>query len=316
MKFNTSYIKGILLVLLSALCFSISGTLQALAPNGANPFVITEMRMLIGAIFLYFWCRAFKKLPSSYKNLPWKSLLICAFFLLVGQLCFFTGMANIGVAAGAVISIGSAPIFAAIISRIFFKISPPSAWYAATLLAIAGVALINGTDINQSRLFYILILLTDGLTYAAYITFSSKLSEKLDSEAAVMLILAIIAIALSPLLFFFPVSWTYSSLNGILSCLSLGIFTGGMAFAFLTSGARLVSPAVASTLCLAEPLGAVCWGIFLLKEDASVTTLLGIASVLLSICVLVFFAKNPERSSSTKKAKAEQPQFSSGISKV
>lgn len=294
MNISSSYIKGVLLVLLSALCFSISGTLQALAPEGANPFVITEMRMIIGALFLYCWCRIFKKLPKNYKVLPWKSLFICALFLLIGQLCFFTGMANIGVAAGAVISIGSAPIFAAIISKIFFRISPPKAWYTATFLAIAGVALINGTDIDLTRLFFILILLTDGLTYAAYITFSAELGEKLDSDAAVMLILAIIAAALSPVLFICPASWTYSSLNGILVCLGLGVFTGGMAFAFLTSGAKLVSPAVASTLCLAEPLGAVCWGIFLLKENTSFTTILGIGAVLLSIIVLVFFAKNPE----------------------
>ncbi len=100
---------------------SASAELYKFAPEGSNPFIITEMRMIIGALFLYFWCRAFKKLPHSYKDLPWKSLFICAIFLLIGQLCFFTGMANIGVAAGAVISIGSAPIFAAIISRIFSR---------------------------------------------------------------------------------------------------------------------------------------------------------------------------------------------------
>lgn len=154
------------------------------------------------------------------------------------------------------------------------------------------------------------------MTYAAYINFSSKLGDKLDSDAAVMLILAIIAVALSPVLFIFPISWTYSSLNGILVCLGLGIFTGGMAFAFLTSGARLVSPAVASTLCLAEPLGAVCWGIFLLKEDASFTTLLGITSVLLSIIVLVFFAKKTKKPSNPKAQEIPQIQSSSTITDV
>lgn len=138
MNISGSYIKGVLLVLLSALCFSISGTLQALAPEGSNPFIITEMRMIIGSLFLYFWCRAFKKLPHSYKDLPWKSLFICAIFLLIGQLCFFTGMANIGVAAGAVISIGSAPIFAAIISRIFFKIPPPQGLVRCYLFSHSG----------------------------------------------------------------------------------------------------------------------------------------------------------------------------------
>ena len=49
-------LKGSLLVLLSALCFSISGTLQAIAPDEATPFVITEARMLVGSLFLFIWC--------------------------------------------------------------------------------------------------------------------------------------------------------------------------------------------------------------------------------------------------------------------
>ncbi len=39
MSAQTQYLKGILLVLISAVCFSVSGTLQALAPEEATPLL-------------------------------------------------------------------------------------------------------------------------------------------------------------------------------------------------------------------------------------------------------------------------------------
>ena len=198
--------KGSLLVLLSALCFSISGTLQAIAPEEATPFVITEARMLVGSVFLILWCAATKKIPTNLKALPVKELIFCAICLLIGQLCFFTGMYYIGVSAGAIISIGSAPLWAAVIARILFKKSPHWDWYVATTMAILGIACINGLQLNIDRLFYIFLLLMDGLTYAAYITASPKLVKSIGAEAALMFVLSLIAIALLPVLFIFPVA--------------------------------------------------------------------------------------------------------------
>ena len=283
----TSSVKGILLVLLSSLCFSVSGTLQALAPEGATPFIIIESRMLVGALFLFIWCAFKKKLPQSLSSIPWKPLLLCSLFLTIGQLCFFTGMKFIGVAAGAIIAIGSTPLFAAVIARIVFKKNPDASWYAATLLAIIGIVLINGMELEFGRVFFILVLLADGLCYAAYIAVSPKVTDKMDSDTAVMLVLAFISIILLPTLFIFPVGWTVSSARGIFVCLGIGIITAGMAFSLLTAGARLVSPTVASTLCLAEPMAAACWGIFFLGEDSNPMTLTGIALIFVSIIVLL-----------------------------
>lgn len=291
MSAQSQYLKGVLLVLISAVCFSVSGTLQALAPKEANPFVITEMRMIIGAAFLFLWCLCFGKLPAKGVRIPWRALFICAFFLLIGQLCFFSGMKFLGVAAGAVISIGSAPIFAALFAWIFFRLTPSLIWAAATAAAIAGVVLINGFNLDSSRLTFIGILLLDGLTYAAYITYSGRVKFNMDSDFCVMLILSIIAVVLSPVLFIYPTEWIISSWSGFGVCLGLGVFTGGMAFAFLTAGARLISSNAASTLCLAEPLGAVCWGIFLLKEQLSISNLIGVMLILCAIILLVFDKK-------------------------
>lgn len=292
-------IKGIVLVLVSALFFSVSGTLQALAPEGATPYVITEIRMLIGGLCLVFWCLLSKKMPKNWTKLPWKTLFICAFFLLIGQLCFFTGMLYLGVAAGAVISIGSAPIFAAIIGFVCFKKVPLLSWYIATALAIVGIVCINGLDINVNRMALIGLLLMDGFTYACYITMSEKLTEELGADTAVMIILILIAIVLSPVLYFFPVAWAWSSLNGVAVSIGIGVLTAGCAFTFLTAGSRLISPTVASTLCLAEPMAAACWGIFLLHEEASVLTLTGIGLILTSIVILVLGQSISEKQGKT-----------------
>lgn len=287
-------IKGSILVLLSALCFSISGTLQAIAPEEATPFVITEARMLVGSFFLFLWCLTTKKIPHSLSLLPVKELLFCAFCLLIGQLCFFTGMYYIGVSAGAIISIGSAPLWAAVIAKIVFKKSPHWDWYVATVMAIAGIACINGLQLNVDRMFYIFLLLMDGLTYAAYITASPKLIKSIGAEAALMFVLSLIAVALLPVLFIFPIAWTITP-RGIFVCLGLGIFTAGFAFTLLSAGTRYISPSVASTLCLAEPMGAACWGIFLLNEDSSFITLSGIALIFTSIVILLIGENSREK---------------------
>lgn len=289
--------KGFILVLLSALCFSISGTLQAIAPEGATPFVITEARMLVGAIFLFFWCFFTKKIPTSLSIIPIKPLLFCALCLLIGQLCFFTGMLYMGVSAGAIISIGSAPLWAAVIGKIFFKNSPHWDWYIATAVAILGIICINGFELDIDRLFFIALLLLDGLTYAAYISVSPKLVRTIGAEASIMVVLSVIALFLLPVIFIFPSEWTLTP-RGLFVCLGLGIFTAGFAFTLLTAGTRYISPSVASTLCLAEPLGAACWGIFFLNEDTSLATLLGIALLLLSIVVLLLGETYRERSKS------------------
>ena len=291
--------KGSVLVLLSALCFSISGTLQAIAPDEASPFVITEARMVVGSIFLFLWCIASKKIPHAISVLPIKELIFCAICLLIGQLCFFTGMYYIGVSAGAIISIGSAPLWAAVIAKFLFKKSPHWDWYIATFAAISGIACINGLQLNIDRMFYIFLLLMDGLTYAAYITASPKLIKSIGAEAALMLVLTLIAIFLSPVLFIFPVAWTITP-RGIFVCLGLGIFTAGLAFTLLSAGTRYISPSVASTFCLAEPMGAACWGIFLLNEDSSFITLAGIGLIFFSIIVLLIGENSREKTKRLK----------------
>mgnify|MGYP007106334875 FL=1 len=57
---------GTILVLLSALGFGTSGTIQAIAPVGATPYVIVAGRATAGAILLLTWCIVRKRFPKDF----------------------------------------------------------------------------------------------------------------------------------------------------------------------------------------------------------------------------------------------------------
>mgnify|MGYP000109940240 FL=1 len=112
-----SRLAGPILILLSALCFSVTGTLQALAPAGATPWVIAEVRMVTSAFFLFLWCAATGKLPKLTADLPWRAIIICACCTCLYQLFFFFGALKLGVAVGTVVCVGATPIMSAIVAK-------------------------------------------------------------------------------------------------------------------------------------------------------------------------------------------------------
>ena len=84
---NTSFVRGPLLILLGALCFSTTGTVQALAPEGATPYVIGALRMLVGGLSLLLWCAFRGDLPRFW-HWPMRCVIPSAFALLGFQFFF------------------------------------------------------------------------------------------------------------------------------------------------------------------------------------------------------------------------------------
>ena len=59
---------GPLCIILGALCFSTTGTVQALAPDGNHPLGIGALRMQIGALALWAWCACRHSLPAGLRH--------------------------------------------------------------------------------------------------------------------------------------------------------------------------------------------------------------------------------------------------------
>ena len=279
--------KGPLLILLGSVCFSFSGTFQQFAPSGATPFTITEARMLIGAAGLLFWCLLSGKFNGSFAGLRWKYLILMAVSLLSFQLLFFSSILKTGVAVGTVVAIGSTPIWTAIIEKTFFNKSPRSIWFIATAIAVVGIILLNLQNFSgEVNILYTFLPLLAGLAYALEIIFAKEAMQGSSSEVCMMVVMALVALFNLPSLFFNELTWILT-FRGALVCLGLGIVTASMAFALFFGGAKTTPAAVASTLGMAEPLGAALWGITLLHEPCTLTTILGILLILFSLILLI-----------------------------
>lgn len=278
---------GIACALAGALCFSVSGTLQALAPEGVTPFVVAESRAIIGALFLFLWCLVTKRLPKALPLGFLKQAAVCAFWISIAQVTFFWGAFKIGVATSTTIDLAMSPVGAALLAWWFAGKRPSLVWFLSTALALAGVVCIGGglrTDVNVGLLVLPVI---GGLSYAVYLLENQSLPKDVAPEACIMTVLAVVSVLLSPALILCPVDWVVSSPRGLFVVVAIGVVTAGMAFPLTLSGVRRLSVPVAATLGLAEPLGATMLGLFVLHEDANPCTILGIVMLFAALIGLV-----------------------------
>lgn len=172
---------GPLFLLVSCLLFSVTGTLQQLAPEGHTPVVITEVRMLLGSLTILAWCLLNHRLPSNWSAVPWKPMLIAVASVLLYQLLFFYSVAEVGVAVGSVVAIATTPLWAAVVAFLLFKKTPSKFWVAATALAIVGVLLINFGEgfQSQSADWRLLLPITAGLCYGVEIIAVGQVVKKI-----------------------------------------------------------------------------------------------------------------------------------------
>ena len=284
---------GPLFLLVSCLLFSVTGTLQQLAPEGHTPVVITEVRMLLGSLTILAWCLLNHRLPSNWSGVPWKPMLIAVASVLLYQLLFFYSVEEVGVAVGSVVAIATTSLWAATVAFILFKKRPSRFWVSATALAIVGVSLINaGGGLQSQRIDWRLLLpIAAGLCYGVEIIAVGKVVEKINPETTMLLEMGLVAILLFPVIFFFPTEWIFTT-RGILVSLGLGVVTAGIAYPCFTYGIKYTSPIVASTLALTEPLMAAALGIFFLHENLSISMGLGMLSLMASVIVLIFEEPN------------------------
>lgn len=173
---STPFARGPLLILLGALCFSTTGTVQALSPEGATPYVIGALRMLVGGLALLLWCAFRGELPRFWRW-PMRCVVPSTLSLLGFQFFFFRGVLEAGVAVGTVVAIGFSPIVVALLGLIFLREKPAKAWYPATGLALIGLILLNADAVGGASFAGMAFPLLAGFSYACYFVFSKPLAQ-------------------------------------------------------------------------------------------------------------------------------------------
>jgi drug/metabolite transporter, DME family len=292
-------VSGAVAVLLGAAAWGSTGTAAHFAPADASSASIGSARIALGGLLLLAFAmsttarrRAIASLLAS--GAATRSALLLAAVAVGGyQVCFFTAVRMTGVAIGAVVAIGSAPVFTGALSRLTGGPRLDRRWMAATAAAVAGCAVLvtgghsGGASPGGASPGGVGLALAAGLCYAIYAITASRLITAGNPEAAVMgLLFGAAAVLLAPVLATSSPGWLLTG-RGLAVTAYLGVVTTVLAYLLYGRGLRTVSAPVAVTLGLAEPVVAAILGLVVLSERLTVPDLVGLVLVGLALATLV-----------------------------
>jgi len=284
---------GQVLILLGAVLWGTSGTVQTLAPAAATPPVIGTIRILLSGLLL----SAAAFLRGDFSD--WRAFLR-PIFLLTGlcqalfQVSYFSGIAYTGVAVGTMVAIGSCPIFSGILGVVFDREKLSTLWITATSIAIVGLILLT-LDTGESVRFDsrgIIFALTAGFSYSLFTLLARRLIQSHTSDSIIGLSFLIGTIYLLPFLFIMQTGWIFGSVRGILTVAYLGFISAALAYMLYGRGLKYVKVSTTGTLTLAEPLTAALLGIFFVGEELSLLSGIGIIAIFASQILIVIQGKN------------------------
>ncbi|MDF2064898.1 EamA family transporter [Bacillus sp. Cr_A10] len=280
-------------VLLGAILWGTTGTAQTFLPDNAHPFIISAGRSTVGGFSLLIIMVLWRKI--KFKTWPWKETFYAAICIALFQLLFFSSVKLTGVAIASVVAIGSAPVFSGIIEWLFLKLRPSRIWAISTLFAIVGCLFLflnkGEITINPIGIMYSLIA---GMIFALYTISSKSLLEKEEAIPAVAMTFSVSALLLMPFFFIYDVSWLKEAGNiGII--FYLGLATTSIAYVLYARGLNKIPSSSALTLSLAEPTTAAILGVFIVGENLSTMSWIGILLLLGSIVVLTIGSKSTKK---------------------
>jgi DME family drug/metabolite transporter len=203
------------------------------------------------------------------------------------QLCFFAAVADTGVAVGTVVALGSAPVFAGVLSRITLGARLEARWAACTALAGAGVALLvtAGSRASVSPPG-IALALGAGLGYATYaVAAKRQLDHGFAPERVMARTFGAGALMLLPVLVATRFE-AVDSTGGVLTALYLGAVPTALAYVLFARGLRRLETAEVATITLAEPVTAAALGTIVLGQQLSPVAIAGAALVMAGLVAL------------------------------
>jgi drug/metabolite transporter, DME family len=271
----------------AAVLFGTTGTAQELGPDGTTPLSVGTLRIVVGAVALWFCAR---RLPPFATLRAHVGLVVLgAVGVAAYQPSFFAGTARSGVALGTVVALGSGPVFAGLIELLWLKRVPTRRWLAATAVTIAGGGLLvfSGAGAGGSvSVVGVAASLTAGASYAVY-AIASKLMILRGVHSTVSLAwpFTLGALVLLPFVAGEPLEWVVSG-RGVLMLAHLGVLTVGLAYYLYGWGLRTLDTSTAVTLTLAEPVTAALLAVMVLDERLRPTGWVGAALVMVGLAMV------------------------------
>ncbi|TEW51687.1 DMT family transporter [Psychromonas algicola] len=291
MQSNSVNVKGIFAIVVASFLWGTTGTAASYSLN-VSALAIGAFSTGIGGLLLVIAAR--NKLFSEYKLLlqqP-KVLLLGGISVAIYPLAFYSSMRLSGVAIGTVVSIASAPLFAALLDRFISKKHISLQWLLSFFIGAIGIVLlVLGKELNsihnsfQQQSLGVLLGCIAGFAYASYSWAAKCLIEKgVHSRSAMSGLFGCASLLLLPSLWFTGDNLFASSTNTLVSLYMaiIPMFVGYLLFAF---GLNFVDASKATLITLIEPIIATILAVFLIGEQFKVIGWVGVC--LVSVCLLI-----------------------------
>ena len=302
MENNHENFKGVIAIIIASFLWGTTGTAASYSPD-VSSLAIGAFSMGIGGVLLVFTAR--RKLLIDYKVMleqP-KILFLGAASVAIYPLAFYTSMRLSGVAIGTVVSIATAPFFAAILERLISKKHISQQWILSFVVGAIGILLLTlGRDqsnatayrVNQQGLGILLGCIA-GLTYAGYSWAARRLIESgVHSKSSMSGIFGCAALLLLPSLWFTGDNLFSSSTNALVSLYMaiIPMFLGYLLFGF---GLNYIDASKATLITLIEPLVATILAVFIIGERFKIIGWVGVTLVLLCLLMQTIKSQNQLR---------------------
>lgn len=283
-----------LALVVASLLWGTTGTAASFLPDDVNPLAIGASTMGIGGVLLFLTAPrvSFRALALPEAR---RWLLIGAIGVFVYPLAFYVSMDLAGVAIGNVVSLGTGPVFAAILEWGIERTRLSRLWAACTAIAVIGVALLavgghgGGSAASAGAGSVVLGVLSGVLAGAAYALYTYASSRAIragaPSRAAMGAMFGVGAIGLMPVLITLgaPLTQSLGSL-GVAAYLALGPMF--VAYVLFGIGMRTLRSTTATTITLLEPLVATLLAVVVVGERLDPVAWLGLGLILVGVTVL------------------------------
>ncbi|WP_367320316.1 DMT family transporter [Streptomyces sp. HUAS ZL42] len=287
---------GSLCVLVASVLWGTTGTVATFAP-AVGPLAIGAVAMGLGGLLQALLAAPRIVRETSVLRAQRGVVVLGALSVGAYPLAFYTSMHLAGVAAGTVVTIGSAPLASAVIERVVDGRRLTRRWMTGAALGLSGTVLLctaeaarahpgAGTHSAQTTVLGVGLGLVAGFAYALYSWAAHRLiSHGVTSGAAMgavfglggLLLLPVLLTTGTPLLD----SWSNAAVGAYMALVPM--FLGYVLFGW---GLAHVPASTATTLSLLEPAVAAVLAVLVVGERLPLLGRAGIALVVGCLAVL------------------------------
>ena len=295
---------GAMSIVAASVLWGTTGTAATFAP-AVSPLAIGAVAMGLGGLLQALFAARHIAVQSGSLLERWRLVSLGAAAVAVYPLAFYSSMHLSGVAVGTVVSIGSAPVAAALIERFADRKPLSRRWILGALLGVGGAALLSfaghapagptspaaapaaaGATMDWGSTAGILLGLLAGTTYALYSWAAHRLTgQRVTPRAAMgsifglggLLLMPVLALTGGPLL----ESWGNAGVGAYMAVVPM--FAGYLLFGW---GLARVGASTATSISLLETVVAAVLAVLVLGERLPALGWLGAAVVLASLFIL------------------------------